>query len=192
MFGIKKRTVEEVLSAIEKLTDEERAQILSALSGKQEEAPQTEEAPKPETEEPTAEIPEEPTASEGEAEDPAEEPAQEPAEPPAEVPQEEFAEEGGGEAEETPESLPEAPQEGVEAEDPTDNSKELFDAQNARIDALESQIAAMQKTLENIVSAADNKDFGASPEADFSGEEQSSRYSAVLQGYAGRRARDYQ
>ena len=184
MFGIKKRTVEEVLSAIEKLTDEERAQILSALSGKQEEAPQTEETPKPETEEPTAELPEEPTAPEGETEEPAEEPA--------EVPQEEFAEEGGEDAEEDTEATLEEPQGAEEADDPTDNSKELFDAQNARIDALESQIAAMQKTLENIVSAADNKDFGASPEADFSGEEQSSRYSAVLQGYAGRRARDYQ
>ena len=184
MFGIKKRTVEEVLSAIEKLTDEERAQILSALSGKQEEAPQTEETPKPETEEPTAELPEEPTAPEGETEEPAEEPAEEP--------QEEFAEEGGEEAEEAAEATLEEPQGAEEADDPTDNSKELFDAQNARIDALESQIAAMQKTLANTVSAADDTDFGASPEADFSGEEQSSRYSAVLQGYAGRRAKDYQ
>lgn len=188
MFGIKKRTVEEVLSEIEKLTDEERAQILSALSGKQEEAPQTEETPKPETEEPTAELPEEPTASEGETEEPANESAEES----AEVPQEEFAEEGGEDAEKATEATLEEPQGAEEADDPTDNSKELFDAQNARIDALESQIAAMQKTLENIVSAADDKDFGASPEADFSGEEQSSRYSAVLQGYAGRRARDYQ
>ena len=42
MFGFKKRTVEEILSAIEKLSDEDREKLRSALNG---EMPQEQEEP---------------------------------------------------------------------------------------------------------------------------------------------------
>ena len=114
-------------------------------------------------------------------------------EPPAETPQ--GATDEAQEGQETIEEPPIAPT----TEEPTvqpqegvgDNTNELIEAQNARIEALQSQLEAMQETLRNIVEAADNKDFGSSPEPDYSGENERERFSAVMQGYAGRRANEY-
>ena len=215
MFGFKKKTVDEILSAIEKLSDEDRKMLIASLAGEtQTDAPpesdfSTEEIP------PTAEEPaEEQTQTESEANNEPQQSASESAEnapatdgaselsQPSEMSEEQPQEgtetaENGTEAEvqeePVPNILPEnTPTDTVQAQNPADNSQELFAAQNAKIEALESQIAAIQEMLENIVSAADQQNFGSSPEGDFDDEEHSSRYSTILQSYAGRRAKDYQ
>lgn len=210
MFGFKKRTVEEILSAIEKLSDEEREKLLSALSGK--EPPEQEEPEEEPTAEETETPPEEETENgEGTEREPAPEPAPENAaenapenvetqaaeetpEPLQETPQgaTEEAQEGQEPIEAPPvETAPEEPPALTQAGGVGDNTSELIAAQNAKIEALQSQLEAMQETLRNIVEAADNKDFGSSPEPDYSGENERERFSAVMQGYAGRRANDY-
>ena len=150
MFGFKKRTVEEILSAIEKLSDEDREKLRSALNG---ELPQEQEEPE---EEPTAEEAETPPAEETEnGESAATEPTPENApenvetqaeeeipEPPAETPQ--GATDEAQEGQETIEEPPIAPT----TEEPTvqpqdgvgDNTNELIEAQNAKIEALQSQL----------------------------------------------------
>lgn len=215
MFGFKKKTVDEILSAIEKLSDEDRKMLIASLAG------ETQTDDPPESDSSTDEIP--PTA-----EEPAEEQTQteseantEPQQPEAENAENAPATDGASElsqplgmSEEQPQDgietaengmeaevqeepvpniLPEnTPTDTVQAQNPADNSQELFAAQNAKIEALESQIAAIQEMLENIVSAADRQNFGSSPEGDFDDEEHSSQYSTILQSYAGRRAKDYQ
>lgn len=216
MFGFKKKTVDEILSAIEKLSDEDRKLLIASLTGK------TQTDDPPESDSATEEIPptaEESTEEQMQTESEANNKPQEPAagndettpvtdetseqgqltEASEEQPQEgtETAAEGDGEAdvheEPVPNILPaDTPTDTAQSQNPTDNSQELFAAQNAKIEALESQIAAIQEMLENIVSAADQQNFGSSPEGDFDDEEHSSRYSTILQSYAGRRAKDYQ
>lgn len=215
MFGFKKKTVDEILSAIKKLSDEDRKLLIASLTDKT----QTDDPPESDsaTEEipPTAEEPtEEQTQTESESNNKPQQPAagndettpvtdemSEQGQPEAseKQPQEgtETAAEGDGEADVQEEPvtniLPDdTPTDTAQAQNPTDNSQELFAAQNAKIEALESQIAAIQEMLENIVSAADRQNFGSSPEGDFDDEEHSSRYSTILQSYAGRRAKDYQ
>lgn len=162
MFGFKKKSVDEILAAIEKLSDEDRKSLISSLNGES-----------PQGEPPESELSAEETASTaGEQAD-----EQTTSEPPAS---------------DDLQGSSDTPTENAQAQNPADNSQELFAAQNAKIEALESQIAAMQEMLDNIVSAADQQNFGSSPQADFDDEERSSRYSSVLQNYAGRRARNYQ
>lgn len=216
MFGFKKKTVDEILSAIEKLSDEDRKLLIASLTGK------TQTDDPPESDSATEEIPptaEEPTEEQTQTESESNNEPQQPAagndettpatdetseqgqltEASEEQPQEgtETAAEGDGEADVQEELVPnilpdDTPTDTAQAQNPADNSQELFAAQNAKIEALESQISAIQEMLENIVSAADKQNFGSSPEGDFDDEEHSSRYSTILQSYAGRRAKDYQ
>lgn len=203
----KKKTVEDILSEIEKLDEAERARLLETLSGG-EEAGEAEPQEQPETEPQTGETPTDGQTDEPTAESPAEgeqtpetereesaETAE--AEPPEEEPTEENAqtEEPPVSEEPIPEEPPaEEPSAGPVPPEPIpteDKSKELIEAQTARIDALESQLSAMKELLDNIVTNQDNQNFGMSPQADFSDDARSLRTSAVLQGYAGRRANDY-
>lgn len=204
----KKKTVEDILSEIEKLDEAERARLLETLSGGADEAVEEEPQETPETEPQTGETPTDGQTDEPTAESPAEgeqtpetereesaETAE--AEPPEEEPTEENAqtEEPPVSEEPIPEEPPaEEPSAGPVPPEPIpteDKSKELIEAQTARIDALESQLSAMKELLDNIVTNQDNQNFGMSPQADFSDDARSLRTSAVLQGYAGRRANDY-
>ncbi len=198
MFGLKKKTVEDILSEIGKLDETERAKLLEALSGSASEAVAAESQETPEIEPQTSEA-----ITDGQTDAPAGEPSAE---------GEQTPETEDMEAESMPEAEPTAEEVTAEetpvAETPLmedsisepaqpdplpveDKSKELIEAQTARIDALESQLSAMKELLDNIVSNQDNQNFGQSPTADFNEDAQSLKTSAVLQGYAGRRANDY-
>lgn len=220
MFGFKKKSVDKILAAIEKLSDEDRKSLISSLNGEspQGEPPESELSAE-ETASTAGEQTDEQTTSEPPAsddlqgssdtaesevaadEDPAQEETSEPgvestpenAEAAESGTEQLFDENSAVQGDSVPDILPaDTPTENAQAQNPADNSQELFAAQNAKIEALESQIAAMQEMLDNIVSAADQQNFGSSPQADFDDEERSSRYSSVLQNYAGRRARNYQ
>lgn len=202
MFGLKKRTVDDILSDIEKLTDEEKFRILGALSGDSESS----DADPSESEEPETVA----ESAEG-AEAGSDETSAEAAEPPenssVDVETDESEEVDGNSEEgeplpqETPEEMPaeELPVEEIPAQAAApaadsaeaDNTRELIEAQVAKINALESEIGALKEKIDNIVSNQDKQNFGLSPSADFSGDESSERRNAVLRGYAGRRANDY-
>lgn len=203
----KKKTVEDILSEIEKLDEAERARLLETLSGGADEAVEEEPQETPETEPQTVETGEAGQTDEPPVESPAEggqtpetaaaeaevmpEAASETEPPAEEAPTENTATEDVPIPEEPPAEEPSTEPVQAEPLPAEDKSKELLEAQTARIDALESQLSAMKELLDNIVTNQDNQNFGMSPQADFSDDARSLRTSAVLQGYAGRRANDY-
>lgn len=185
----KKKTVEDILSEIEKLDEAERARLLETLSGGADEAVEAEPQERPENEPQTDETEEVGQTPETELEESA-------ATAETELPEETATAENTATEDVTvPEEPPaeEPSTEPVQAEPipAEDKSKELLEAQTARIDALESQLSAMKELLDSIATNQDNQNFGMSPQADFSDDARSLRTSAVLQGYAGRRANDY-
>lgn len=198
LFGKKKLSLDEILKGIAELSEEERAKVLSSMQGGdsapapdegEQEAEETKE-PVEETEEVAAEsesveleessdgeteIPEQETESETEAE----------VEAGAGIEVEESLEE----TEPMAETPAESPQVEESAQGP--NYEELFQAQTARIDSLESQVNELKARLENVVANQDNQNFGYSPKANFDEDVQTSRRDAILQGYAPRRADQY-
>lgn len=199
----KKKTVEDILSEIEKLDEAERARLLETLSGGADEAVEEEPQERPENAPQTGETEEVGQTDEPTTESPAEG---------GQTPETELEESAATSESELPEETATAENTATEdvtvpeeppAEEPSaepvqaepipaeDKSKELIEAQTARIDALESQLFAMKELLDSIVTNQDNQNFGMSPQADFSDDARSLRSSAVLQGYAGRRANDY-
>lgn len=201
----KKKTVEDILSEIEKLDEAARARLLETLSGGADESVEAEPQEQPETEPQTGETEEVGQTDEPTTESPAEG---------GQTPETELEESAATSESELPEETETATAENTATEDMTvpeeppaaepsaepaqpeplpaeDKSKELLEAQTARIDALESQLSAMKELLDSIATNQDNQNFGMSPQADFSDDARSLRTSAVLQGYAGRRANDY-
>lgn len=155
LFGKKPMTAEEIIKAIQSLDESELEKVISALSGEE-----SAEEPAGETEEPEA--PAESTEAEGEepaAEEQEQETAGEPAgevQEPESAPEEAEAETG----EETAQTEEEPPEE-TDAEHEAET--EETEAANARIAALETEIASLKEMMENIVSQLDDKPFGQSP-----------------------------
>ena len=191
IFGKKKLSLDEIIKGIEELTDEEKAQVFSAMQPAEPvEEPAESEEPMTEPEEIT-----EPPAERGEVEKMEE--SEEVVEPTEEEMSVEGAEQPTVEETEAVEKLdvmPNAPTETPESTahetETPNNYDELIAAQNARIDSLESAISTMMERMEQMVSNFDNQNFGYSPQ-NYGEEESSSRISAVMQGYAPRRAGQY-
>ena len=197
IFGKKNLSLDEILKGIESLSEEDKAKVIESLqpSTEPEEPTPVEETP---VEEPVEEV------EEVEAVEETEMPEEEATEAVAEdvqgmeetedaMPVEEMDVEPMEEVEEIPEPMPENPMETPEPEmqQANGNYDELFAAQTAKIDALESQLAAFKETLETVLKNQENQNFGYSPKADFSEDTHSARMDAVMQGYAPRRAGQY-
>lgn len=197
IFGKKNLSLEDILKGIESLSEEDKAKVIESLqpSTEPEEPTSVEETA---VEEPVEEI------EEVEAVEETEMPEEEATEAVAEdeqgmeeteetMPVEETDVDPIEEVEEIPEPMPENPMETPEPEMPQANGNydELIAAQNAKIDALESQLAAFKETLETVLKNQENQNFGYSPKADFSEDQQATRMSAVMQGYAPRRYEQY-
>ena len=191
----KKMSLEDILSAIDALSEEEKAQIKAKISDPEptEEIEPAEETPSGnETEDGAVEeTPTEPSQFEemakvqgddGLEEQPAEAPAEEPTVEP------ERTEEGGEPLVEEP--APEEPAVEVPPE-VQKQEQEQDDAQTAKIQALEEKVALLEEKLDQALSALDNKDFGLNPAVPEGGGEDHNRMSAVMRGYAGSDARKY-
>lgn len=191
LFGKKKLSLAEILKGVEALSEEEKEQVLSAIQQSEEAVePELEKAETAEVEveenegEPVEEIDGEMTESE-EVQEPFDEAEVDMMEEDVEEPVEEPVEEN---------PMPDVPSETPEAnqtEEGEHNSDELVAAMNARMDSLESAVNALMERLEQVVMNQDKQNFGYSPSKNFGGEESSSRMSAVMQGYAPRRAEQY-
>ena len=191
----KKLSLEDILSAIDNLSDDEKAQIKEKVSTPivEEEVEQVEETPSneetvDEAVEETPEVPEE--LEEGTEETaPVEEtaPTEETNEggeelaPVDEQPEEPIPEEPSVEETEQVEQAPEV----VKQED------ELKEAQSAKIQALEEKVANLEERLEQVLSSLENQDFGLNPAIPEGGGEDHNRLSAVMRGYAGGNAKKY-
>lgn len=196
IFGKKKLSLDEIIKGIEDLSDEEKAQVLSAVQPAEPVEEPVEEAVPVEGEEPMTETVEETEspADSGEVEETQE--SEEVVEPTEETMS---VEKEGAPVEETEaveelDVMPDAPTETPESTEPEtetpNNYDELIAAQNARIDSLESAISTMMERMEQMVINFDNQNFGYSPQ-NYGEEESSSRMSAVMQGYAPRRFGQY-
>lgn len=177
IFGKKKLSLEDILKGIADLSEEEKATVLSSIQENKTEYASEEN----ETDSGVEEI-----VESEETESPAET-----VEETAETNVEETEVEESG----TPVPMAETPTETAQVEESIQehdqNYDELFAAQNARISSLESQLASFKETLENVVTNQDKQNFGYSPKAHFDEDNSSSRYDAVMQGYAPRRADQY-
>lgn len=203
LFGKKKLSLEEILKGISELSEEEKAKVLSSMQTANESVSETldqetgkEEVSVEATQEPVGEVPMHEGTESTEGTDAESEETES-----VSVSAEESGEsESAIDAEnETPasveETVPEAPMETPQAEEQTEqageNYSELIAAQNAKIESLESQVTALAAKLETVVTNQDNQNFGYSPKANFDEDNSSSRYDAVMQGYAPRRADQY-
>ena len=191
----KKMSLEDILSAIDALSEEEKAQIKAKISDPEptEEVETVEETPSGnETEdEAVEETPAEPSQFEEMAKEQGDDGLEEqPAEAPAEEPtvEPEQTEEGGEPLVEEP--APEEPAVEVPPE-VQKQEQEQDDAQTAKIQALEEKVALLEEKLDQALSALDNKDFGLNPAVPEGGGEDHNRMSAVMRGYAGSDARKY-
>ena len=185
MFGFKK-SVDDILGMIAKLSNEEKEQLLQRIT------PKAEETDKPDETESSAE------ESEGTPE--AEEVETQPAEDDVgddNVSENDEQAENVSSTEVEPEKadddqpaeLPEASEEA--ATESTDNDKELDNAQLARIEALESEIAALKEIINKYMGEDENRDFGLDAHAPEGQSRHEERASAVMRGYAGNRAGEY-
>ena len=195
LFGKKKLSLEEILDGISNLSDEDKGKVMEMLNG--------------ETAEPT-----EPTEETSEVENIEETPSEnkqenEPAEEVSEFG--EMASDNVGEAEEGIEPtestgpMVEEPTNEPVSEEPTteptevveqspevkEQEQEQDDAQTARLQALEEQVASLTEKLEQALSMLDNKDFGLNPSVPEGGGQDHSRMSAVMRGYAGENSNKY-
>lgn len=192
LFGKKKLSLDEILKGIAELSEEERAKVLSSMQGGDSApAPDEGEQEAEETKEPVEETEE--AAAESESVE-----LEEPSDGETEILEQETESEteAGAEMEETlegTEPMAETPAESPQVEESAQgpNYEELFQAQTARIDSLESQVNELKGKLENVVANQDNQNFGYSPKANFDEDVQTSRRDAILQGYAPRRADQY-
>lgn len=184
----KKLSLEDILKAIDGLSDEEKAQVKAKFDEPEQVEEKAEELSSGnETDGAVEETPTEPNqfkemaksqGDDGLEEQPTEEPAVEP----------EQTENGGKPLAEEPaveEPAVEVPPEVQKQE------QEQDDAQTAKIQALEEKLAMLEEKFEQVLSAMDNKDFGLNPSVPEGGGEDHSRMNAVMRGYAGGNANKY-
>ena len=181
MFGkLKARTAEEILEAIKELSEEEQAKVLSALN-----PPKTEdEAQIDEAEENIEERGEEDGTKDQTEKDIEDESVGE---------QEHLdGNEDSQTAEDRIDESEGAEEAKEEADEPEvkDDGEERYTALVARIEALEAMFDNMRKAQEDAVEEEHDRDFGMSPSVS-EGNEEDSRYSRVLRGYAKNNAKNY-
>lgn len=169
LFGKKKLSLEEILKGISELSDEEKAKVLSSMQTVTESTEVTDAGSEDAA---SVSLDAEESSESGSAIDAENEPPDSVEETMAESPME-------------------TPQTEGQTEQPGENYSELFAAQNAKIESLENQVTALAEKLEKVVAKQDNQNFGYSPKANFDEDNSSSRYDAVMQGYAPRRADQY-
>lgn len=203
LFGKKKLSLEEILKGISELSDEEKAKVLSSMqtvtesvSEASDRETEKEDVSVETTQEPVGEVSTHEETESTEVTDAGSEDAAS-----VSLDAEESSESGSAiDAENEPpdsveetmaESPMETPQTEGQTEQPGENYSELFAAQNAKIESLENQVTALAEKLEKVVAKQDNQNFGYSPKANFDEDNSSSRYDAVMQGYAPRRADQY-
>lgn len=174
MSIFKKDTLEDILKKIEALSDEEKAKLKEMLAEPQEEEEVPEDA---ETEEVEEEVKEEPEEAEVDEKAEPAEVAEE------EVAEEEVAEDAPIEPEAEAEPIAEEPQEEVVDEEAV---QEQEDAKDARIEALEADIASLKEQVARCVEMFDNGSFGgkASPNPNTNEEEWVGKHT---QAYLGRK-----
>ena len=205
MFGFKK-TVDDILGLINKLSDDKKQELLSRLSGHEPDTTDEKEIAEAETDAEekgeTGEAAEDESVAAQEA-DKGEEDSQTAEDrvhesEGTELADEERAAEEDKGAEEIPaETAEEPPAEEPPAEEPpaasetADDGKELDDAQTARIAALESEIASLKELIARYMGEDESRDFGLSARAPEGGERREQRTSAIMRAYAGDRAGDY-
>lgn len=195
MFGFKK-TVDDILGLINKLSDDEKQELLSRLSGHEPDTTDEKEIAEAETDAEekgeTGEAAEDESVAAQEA-DKGEEDSQTAEDrvhesEGTELADEERAAEEDKGAEETPAETAEEPH---AASETADDGKELDDAQTARIAALESEIASLKELIARYMGEDESRDFGLSARAPEGGERREQRTSAIMRAYAGDRAGDY-
>ena len=189
LFGKKKRSIDELVEDIAELSEDEKSKLLAMLNGEnQAEEQPVEEEP---VEEVSEEVEQEETVEEPVEEVTEEEPIEE--EMAEEEPVEEMGEEEAMEIEQAMEQAPTETPEPIREEEQAQpqNYDDVIAAQQARISSLESMVAELKETVERVVANQDNKNFGASPRADFSEDMQTSRRDAIFQSYAPRRYDQY-
>ena len=195
-FFNKKLSLEDILNAIDNLSDEEKAQVKAKFDVPVEEAEPEESGKEVPSETETTDKPVE-EASEfskmaeensGELEEGEEDPNETAnnsetvnKEPPVEPVSEEPNAEPVTEPTEVVEQAPEV----------QEQEQELNDAQSAKIQALEEKYAMLEEKLDRALSALENKDFGLNPSLPEGGGEDYNRMSAVMRGYAGGNAKKY-
>lgn len=187
----KKLSLDDILAALNNLSDEEKAQVKEKLN----ESTPVEETANVEMEESTID-----NEQEGEPQPEESEVTEEVGEESGEEP---VVDNVGNEiekappVEETVEPAPEEPsqepQEVAEEQTPEvqEQAKELDDAQTAKIHAIEEKLALVEEKLEQVLSLVENKDFGLEPAVPEGGGEDHKRMSAVMRGYAGGNANKY-
>ena len=192
MFGFKK-TVDDILGLINKLSDDKKQELLSRLSGHEPDTTDEKEIAEAETDAEekgeTGEAAEDESVAAQEA-DKGEEDSQTAEDrvhesEGTELADEERAAEEDKGAEEPPAEEPHA------ASETADDGKELDDAQTARIAALESEIASLKELIARYMGEDESRDFGLSARAPEGGERREQRTSAIMRAYAGDRAGDY-
>ena len=72
-----------------------------------------------------------------------------------------------------------------------EDNEDVKQALISRIEALEKTISEMQQNQAEAVAQESDQDFGMNPSAPQASEEDNSRMSAVMRGYAGRNANNY-
>ncbi len=181
MFGkFKAKTAEEILAAIKELSEEEQAKFFSAIK-----PPETEDEKQiDEAEEHIEERGEEDGTKDQTEKD---------------VEDESFGEQehlDGNEDSQTAkdridesEGAEEADEESAEPE-VKDDGEDRYNALVARIEALEAMFGDMRQAQEDAVEEEHDRDFGMSPSVS-EGNDEDSRYSRVLRGYAKNNARNY-
>ncbi len=200
MFGFKK-TVDDILGLINKLSDDEKQELLSRLSGHEPDTTDEKEIAEAETDAEekgeTGEAAEDESVAAQEA-DKGEEDSQTAEDrvhesEGTELADEERAAEEDKGAEETPAETAEEPpaEEPPAAPETADDGKELDDAQTARIAALESEIASLKELIARYMGEDESRDFGLSARAPEGGDRREQRTSAIMRAYAGDRAGDY-
>lgn len=184
MFG--RKSVEDLLKAFNSLSEEDKAKFLNGVQPvaetKEQVAEETSEdaSAVEESQEEQTEADQEENVVEHEQE------TVETMEKSVEVQPESVENDVVEETQSTPE--PEQEAEGPEVKQ---NKEEVDQAQTARFEAIESEIKELREMFLKFVDAAENKDFGLSPQAPESAGEDENRYSAVMRGYAGGNAKKY-
>lgn len=180
----KKLSLEDVLSAIESLSEEEKAQVKAKFDEPAQNTELTESVEETSnetettagTEEEASEVAESMTGeSEGEK-------------------SESIATEEQSAETATEETFAEEEQAAENTEDTREvqeQKEELDGAQSAKLEALEEKYALLEKKFEQVLSMLDNRDFGLNPSLPEGGGEDHNRMNAVMRGYAGGNASRY-
>lgn len=180
MFGkFKAKTAEDILAAFKELSEEEQAKTLSALN-----PPKTEDEKQIDEAEEHIEARGEEEGTKDQTEKDIEDES---------VGEQEHLD--GNEDSQTAKDRideSEAEEEKRESDEPEvkDDGEERYKALVARIESLEAMLGDMRKAQEEAVEEEHDRDFGMSPSVS-EGNDEDSRYSRVLRGYAKNNARNY-